>query len=98
YNRRSNQLARMQDIEVVFYTDVFQRVRRHLGSVVLGVNGQFVRYTALDSLGTKPWTQSLAEDLDLGIRLLLAGWDTEFCSTTAVHQQGLVDKIGRAHV
>lgn len=90
-NRRANLLARMQDIEFVLYTEVFQRGRRHLGSVGLGGNGQFVRYTALDSLGTKPWTQSLAEDLDLGIRLLLAGWDTEFCSTTAVHQQGLVD-------
>ncbi len=90
-NRRANLLARMQDIEFVLYTEVFQRGRRHLGSVGLGGNGQFVRFTALDSLGTKPWTQSLAEDLDLGIRLLLAGWDTEFCSTTAVHQQGLVD-------
>lgn len=90
-NRDVNLLARMQDIEFVLYTQVFQRGRRHLGSVGLGGNGQFVRMTALNSLGPKPWTQSLAEDLDLGIRLMLTGWNTEFCSTTSVHQQGLVD-------
>jgi len=90
-NRDVNLLARMQDIEFVLYTRVFQRGRRHLGSVGLGGNGQFVRFSALNSLGVKPWTDSLAEDLDLGIRLMLAGWNTEFCSETSVHQQGLVD-------
>lgn len=88
-NRQANLLARMQDIEFVLYTSVYQRGRRHFGSVGLGGNGQFVRLSALDSLGGAPWTDSLAEDLDLGIRLLVAGWDTEFCSATAVHQQGL---------
>ncbi len=90
-NRNVNTLARMQDIEFVLYTQVFQRGRRHLGSVGLGGNGQFVRFTALNSLGEAPWTKSLAEDLDLGIRLMLAGWSTEFCSATSVHQQGLTD-------
>lgn len=90
-NRDVNLLARMQDIEFVLYTRIFQRGRRHLGSVGLGGNGQFVRFTALNSLGVKPWTHSLAEDLDLGIRLMLAGWTTDFCSETSVHQQGLVD-------
>lgn len=90
-NRKAHLLARMQDIEFVLYTRIFQRGRRHLGSVGLGGNGQFVRFTALNSLGVKPWTDSLAEDLDLGIRLMLAGWNTEFCSETSVHQQGLVD-------
>lgn len=90
-NRGANLLARMQDIEFVLYTEVFQRGRRHFGSVGLGGNGQFVRLTALNSVGVQPWSKSLTEDLDLGIRLMLAGWDTEFCSTTVVHQQGLVD-------
>src|SRR5699024_4408639 len=56
---------------------------------------QFVRMTALNSVGEKPWSTSLTEDLDLGIRWMLEGWDTEFCSTTVVHQQGLVD-MGRS--
>lgn len=93
-NRRQNLLARMQDVEFVLYTEVFQRGRRHLGSVCLGGNGQFVRLSALQSLGRSPWSRSLSEDLDLGVRLLLEGWTTEFCSTTSVHQQGLVD-VGR---
>lgn len=90
-NRQQNVLARMQDIEFVLYTEVFQRGRRHLGSVGLGGNGQFVRLSALLSLGPAPWSRSLSEDLDLGVRLLIGGWHTDFCSTSAVHQQGLVD-------
>lgn len=90
-NRHTNILARMQDIEFVLYTEVFQRGRRHLDSVGLGGNGQFVRLNALNSLGQYPWTKSLAEDLDLGIRLMLGGWNTDFCASTVVHQQGLVD-------
>lgn len=90
-NREKNLLARMQDFEFVLYTQIFQRGRKHLGSVGLGGNGQFVRLTALLGLGQRPWSRSLTEDLDLGVRLLLSGWTTDFCATTAVHQQGLVD-------
>lgn len=90
-NRDRNLLARMQDLEFVLYTHIFQRGRRHLGSVGLGGNGQFVRFSALNDLGTSPWSRSLTEDLDLGVRLILHGWHTEFCSTSSVHQQGLVD-------
>ncbi len=93
-NREKNLLARMQDFEFVLYTEIFQRGRRHLGSVGLGGNGQFVRLSALMSLGASPWSRSLTEDLDLGVRLLMAGWKTDFCSSCAVHQQGLVS-VGR---
>ncbi len=90
-NRAASRLARMQDMEFVIYTEVFQRGRRHLGSVGLGGNGQFMRLSALRSLGPAPWTRSLTEDLDLGIRLLAGGWRNEYCSTAAVHQQGVVE-------
>jgi 1,2-diacylglycerol 3-beta-glucosyltransferase len=90
-NRGRSMLARMQDMEFVIYTEVFQRGRRHLGSVGLGGNGQFVRLSALRSLGPAPWTRSLTEDLDLGVRLAAAGWRNEYCRTAAVHQQGVVE-------
>jgi 1,2-diacylglycerol 3-beta-glucosyltransferase len=89
-NRTASRLARMQDMEFVIYTEVFQRGRRHLGSVGLGGNGQFMRLSALRALGPAPWTRSLTEDLDLGIRLLAAGWRNEYCPAVAVHQQGVV--------
>jgi 1,2-diacylglycerol 3-beta-glucosyltransferase len=89
-NRDSSNLARMQDMEFVIYTEVFQRGRRFLGSVGLGGNGQFMRLSALQSLGPAPWTRSLTDDLDLGVRLLTAGWRNEYCSAAAVHQQGIV--------
>jgi hypothetical protein len=90
-NRDRSVLARMQDMEFVIYTEVFQRGRRHLGSVGLGGNGQFTRLSALRSLGPAPWTRSLTEDLDLGVRLAAAGWRNEYCRTAAVHQQGVVE-------
>jgi 1,2-diacylglycerol 3-beta-glucosyltransferase len=90
-NRQMSRLARMQDMEFVIYTEVFQRGRRHLGSVGLGGNGQFMRLSALRSLGDAPWSRSLTEDLDLGIRLLTAGWRNEYCHTAAVHQQGVLE-------
>ena len=90
-NRYTSLLARMQDMEFVIFTEVFQRGRRHLDSVGLGGNGQFMRLSALLDLGPRPWSRSLTEDLDLGVRLLASGWRNEFCSTVSVHQQGLVD-------
>lgn len=93
-NRRTSTLARMQDMEFVIYGEVFQRGRRHLDSVGLGGNGQFMRLSALLTLGTAPWSRSLTEDLDLGVRLLARGWRNEFCATAAVHQQGVV-QLGR---
>jgi len=89
-NREQSRLARMQDMEFVIYTEVFQRGRRHLGSVGLGGNGQFMRLSAMMSLGPSPWTRSLTDDLDLGVRLIAAGWRNEYCPTVAVHQQGVV--------
>lgn len=89
-NRHTNLLARFQDFEFVIYTEVFQRGRVILGSSGLGGNGQFVRLAALDALGSDPWSDSLTEDLDLGVRILLAGYRLDFCPDVAVHQQGLV--------
>lgn len=93
-NRHTSWLARMQDFEFVVFTGVFQQARRHLGSVGLGGNGQFMRMSALMSLGDAPWTRSLTEDLDLGVRLLSAGWRNEYCPTAFVHQQG-ISELGR---
>ena len=94
-NRTTSLLARLQDMEFLIYTDVFQRGRRHLGSVGMGGNGQFMRLSALLSLmgstAEGPWTRSLTEDLDLGIRLLNLGWRNEFCRHAAVHQQGVTE-------
>ena len=89
-NRFGRLLTRMQDMEFVIWTEVFQRGRRHLRSVGLGGNGQFMRLAALQSLGAAPWSRSLTEDLDMGVRLLASGWRNEYCHTAEVHQQGVL--------
>jgi cellulose synthase/poly-beta-1,6-N-acetylglucosamine synthase-like glycosyltransferase len=90
-NRFTNLLARMQDVEFVVYTELFQRGRRHFGSVGLGGNGQFMRLIALLEFGDAPWSRSLTEDLDLGVRLLTHGWRNDVCPSVFVHQQGVED-------
>jgi cellulose synthase/poly-beta-1,6-N-acetylglucosamine synthase-like glycosyltransferase len=90
-NAHANLLARMQDMEFCVFTEIFQRARQRLGSVGLGGNGQFVRLNALRSLGDDPWTDCLTEDLDLGVRLLLAGWKNNYCPTACVSQQAVTE-------
>jgi 1,2-diacylglycerol 3-beta-glucosyltransferase len=89
YNAQESLLARLQDIEFVVFTEIYQRARRHLGTVGLGGNGQFVRLAALRSLEDSPWTDCLTEDLDLGIRLRLRGWLSEYTGGTWVEQQAV---------
>ncbi|MBE6481018.1 MAG: glycosyltransferase [Actinomyces ruminicola] len=88
-NRRASLLARMQDIEFVTFTSIFQQGRRRMRSVGMGGNAQFVRLAALNALGRSPWTRSLTEDFDLGIRLNGTGWTNEFRGDAAVHQEGV---------
>lgn len=90
YNRQVNLLTRLQDIEFVAYNDIFQAARRHIGTVGMGGNGQFMRLTALRDLGEEPWTDCLTEDLHMGLRLIAYGWRTENCPATDVQQQAVV--------
>lgn len=79
----------MQDIEFVGFSCFVQQARHWFSSVGLGGNGQFVKLSALNTLGEKPWTPALSEDLDLGLRLLMNGYRIGFCADGFVHQQGL---------
>ncbi len=89
-NRADSMLARLQDMEFVTYTDVFQAARDRWGVAGLGGNGQFVRLAAQLDLAPAPWTDGLTEDLEQGLRLICAGWRTRYCREVSVHQQGLV--------
>jgi cellulose synthase/poly-beta-1,6-N-acetylglucosamine synthase-like glycosyltransferase len=89
YNRNAGWLARMQDMEFLVFTEIYQRARRQHGNAGLGGNGQFVRLSALESLGDQPWTDYLTEDLDMGLRLQALGWRTSFTPDTFVSQEGL---------
>lgn len=90
-SQRWRLLRQLQDFEFLVFARIIQRARNHLGSVGLGGNGQFTRLSALTSLGTEPWSDCLTEDLDLGLRLVCAGWKNAFCPSTDVTQQGLDD-------
>jgi len=89
-NADSNLIATCQDVEFTGFSQAIQKGRDKLGSVGLGGNGQFARLSALCSLSLEhPWNQSLTEDLDIGMRLILRGWKVRFCSGAFVAQQGV---------
>lgn len=89
HNAGRNLLTLWQQIEFVVWGELFSRAKDRLGSATLGGNGQFVRLAALDALGHRPWRPSLTEDLDLSLRLLVAGWRIRFCDSAAVHQEAI---------
>lgn len=85
-------LVRMQDVEFRAPISAVQMVRQHTRTVGLGGNGQFSRLAALDAVaGTEdqPWHGSLLEDYELGLHLLMAGYQNEFTTDTLVDQEGL---------
>jgi cellulose synthase/poly-beta-1,6-N-acetylglucosamine synthase-like glycosyltransferase len=87
-NKRSF-LARMQDLEFWGMSAIAQMARVRTRSVSLGGNGQFTRLAALESVGPRPWSEALTEDLDLGIELTLRGWELDCASAGWVSQQGV---------
>jgi cellulose synthase/poly-beta-1,6-N-acetylglucosamine synthase-like glycosyltransferase len=93
-NRENSLLAKMQDIEFITFARSVQFARTVFnGSVALGGNGQFVRATALETSTLKHlkeyWkTDSLTEDLDISVRLLMKNWENRYLDSTAVHQEG----------
>lgn len=86
---RDHWLARMQDFEFWVISAVTQIGRMRTGTTSLGGNGQFSRLSALRSLGGRPWSDCLTEDLDLSLRLLLRGWRTSCVADHHVSQQGI---------
>jgi 1,2-diacylglycerol 3-beta-glucosyltransferase len=90
-HNRDRVLAAVQDLEFGCVADASQSVRNTLGTVGLGGNGQFARLSALIDLGPKPWSACLVEDLELGLRMHLAGSTLRYLPHASVTQQGLVD-------
>lgn len=88
---RHRLLCRFQDYEFLVFSSLTQTAREKIGSVGLGGNGQFTRLSALMGLGDAPWTDCLTEDLDLGVRLAINGWENRFCGESFVDQQGLTN-------
>jgi 1,2-diacylglycerol 3-beta-glucosyltransferase len=92
-NRRKL-IAQFQDIEFWMISALSQFARSISGTVSLGGNGQFTRLSALQQLTGEPWSRSLTEDLDLGLRLITAGWRVTTTTRAYVDQQA-VDTLPR---
>jgi cellulose synthase/poly-beta-1,6-N-acetylglucosamine synthase-like glycosyltransferase len=83
----------MQDIEFRSIAVAMQRSRsRWTKTVGMGGNGQFTRLSALADLDTGDavvWRGSLIEDFELGLHLLIAGWETRFTTEAWIDQEAL---------
>jgi 1,2-diacylglycerol 3-beta-glucosyltransferase len=90
-NRDRNFLTRFQDFQFWSMAAIAQFGRRKTGTVSLGGNGQFTRFSAIDGIGEKPWSDSLTEDLDLAVTLVTHGWDLETTPHASVDQQAVTE-------
>jgi 1,2-diacylglycerol 3-beta-glucosyltransferase len=89
YNRGAHQLAACQDDEFAAFHKIMQLGRDALdGAVGLGGQGQAVWASALRHVGG--WhTGASTEDLDLTVRLVMAGYRVKFCPAAVVWQEGV---------
>jgi 1,2-diacylglycerol 3-beta-glucosyltransferase len=90
HNAARNWLTRAQDDEYRVFTTLMQRARQAVGGfVLLAGNGLVVKRAALDAVGG--WNEeALTEDVDLSIRLHLAGWDIGYCYEAEIWEEGVV--------
>jgi 1,2-diacylglycerol 3-beta-glucosyltransferase len=88
---RQHLLGLLQDIEFACVANASQSLRDRLDSVGMGGNGQFVRLSDLARLGDSPWSSCLVEDLELGLRLHLAGVVIRYTSRASMSQQAVVE-------
>ena len=91
---RRKLIGQFQDIEFWMISALSQFARSISGTVSLGGNGQFTRLRALQQLTGEPWSRSLTEDLDLGLRLIAGGWRITTTTQAYVDQQP-VDTLPR---
>jgi cellulose synthase/poly-beta-1,6-N-acetylglucosamine synthase-like glycosyltransferase len=85
-------LVRMQDLEFVGTISAMQMLREKTGSVGLGGNGQFTRLSVLNTLAAHhdaPWHGALLEDYELGLHILLAGYQNRFVFGAEVEQEAV---------
>ena len=85
-------LIRMQDLEFRATNSAMQALRVRTGTVGMGGNGQFTRMSVLDQVAEKygkPWGNKLAEDYELGLRILGLGWRNHYVPEGHVSQEAL---------
>jgi 1,2-diacylglycerol 3-beta-glucosyltransferase len=90
YNARRNILTRFQEDEYRIFQTLLQRARQAVGGFVcLAGNGLIVKRDSLRSVGG--WNaQALTEDIDLSVRLTLAGWEIRYCYDAEIWEEGVV--------
>lgn len=91
-NALARYLIRMQDLEFRATNSAMQMLRVRTGTVGMGGNGQFTRLSVLDEVANrygKPWGSKLAEDYELGLRILGLGWRNHYVPEGHVSQEAL---------
>lgn len=91
-NAVARYLIRMQDLEFRATNSAMQMLRVRTGTVGMGGNGQFTRLSVLDQVAEKfgkPWGNKLAEDYELGLRILGLGWRNHYVPEVHVSQEAL---------
>ena len=89
YNPHINTVTMLQKNEFTFFNHLVQQYKDIIGGLAgLGGNGQLVKYSVLHEVGG--WNeQSLTEDFDLTLRMLLKGYSVRYASNAIVWQEAV---------
>jgi len=89
YNGEQNEVTRKQDGEYRLFLHGVQQGRQLTGGMVMLIgNGLLLRRAAFDEVGG--WNEeALTEDIDLSIRLHLAGWTVRYTQDAVVWQEAV---------
>jgi 1,2-diacylglycerol 3-beta-glucosyltransferase len=90
HNPGRNVLTRFQEDEYRIFQTLLQRGRQAVGGFVcLAGNGLIVKRGALQAVGG--WNpEALTEDIDLSVRLMLAGYQIRYCYEAEIWEEGVV--------
>jgi 1,2-diacylglycerol 3-beta-glucosyltransferase len=89
YNAAHNLLTRIQDDEYRLFAHLAQRGRQALGGMVsFSGNGMLFTRVALENVGGVS-EHALIENVDLSLRLYLAGWKIRYCEDAVVWEEGV---------
>lgn len=85
-----NTLQVVQDFEFFTVNNLAQSARTKTNSVGLSGNGQFFRLKPiLEEIGEDPWGDSLLDDYELTLKLMMANLKIDYISKAYVYQEAL---------
>lgn len=89
YNAEDSFLSKMTSVEFQIHAATHQFLKNKWDMALLGGNGQFIKRNVFKKIGT--WSNNLADDTEISMRMLSEGFKIAFTDKTHVKQEAVTD-------